>query len=129
MNFVERQVGEAAPRNFAASEAARKWPIRYRSIEAFAICIDLATILLASVISTLLYHINGGWTATDIEKAVGAAIVASALFVCLLKIYGRYRPTELLIIRDQINAVFLAWTFVFLLLASAVAALKINDEI
>ena len=129
MNFVERQVGETAPRNFTASEAERKWPIRYRSIEAFAICTDLATILLASVISTLLYHINSGWIATDIEKAAGSALVASALFVCLLKIYGRYRPTELLIIRDQMNAVFLAWTFVFLILASAVAALKISNEV
>jgi putative colanic acid biosynthesis UDP-glucose lipid carrier transferase len=80
MNFVERQAGETAPRTFAASEAVRKWPIRYRSIEALAICTDLATILLASVISTLLYHINGGWTATDIEKAAGHAIVAAALF-------------------------------------------------
>jgi putative colanic acid biosynthesis UDP-glucose lipid carrier transferase len=129
MNFVERQAGEAAPRNLSASEAVRRWPIRYRSIEAFAICSDLATILLASVISTLLYHVNDGWTATDIERAAGSAIVASALFVCLLKIYGSYRPTELLIIRDQMNAVFLAWTFVFLILASAVAALKISNEV
>jgi putative colanic acid biosynthesis UDP-glucose lipid carrier transferase len=129
MNFVERQAGEAAPRDFAASEAGRKWPIRYRSIEPFAICTDLATIHLASVISTLLYHINGGWTAIDIEKAAGSAMIASALFVCLLKIYGRYRPTELLKIRVQINAVFLAWTFVFLLLAGAVAALKISNDV
>src|SRR5689334_20583320 len=112
MNFVERQVGEAAPPSPAASEAVRKWPIRYRSIEVFAICTDLATILFASVISTLLYHTNGDWAATNIEKAVGSAMITSALFVCLLKIYGRYRPTELLIIRDQMNAVFLAWTFV-----------------
>jgi putative colanic acid biosynthesis UDP-glucose lipid carrier transferase len=129
MNFVERQVGEAAPRNFAASEAVRKWPIRFKSIEAFAICIDLATILLASVLSALLYHIDSGWTATDIDKAVGSAIIASALFVCLLKIYGKYRPTELLVMRDQIQAVLLAWTFVLLLLASAVAALKISNEV
>ena len=129
MNFVERQVGELAPRNLAASGAVRKWPIRYGSIEAFAICADLATILLASVLATLLYHVNAGWTATDIEKALGSAIVASTLFVCLLKINGRYRPTELLIIRDQIQAVFLAWMFVLLLLGSAVAALKISNEV
>jgi Undecaprenyl-phosphate glucose phosphotransferase len=134
MNFVDRQFAvnapsEAAPRNFASSRAERKWPIRYKSIEGFAIFADLATILLASILSTLLYKLHSGWTPTDLGKAVGSAIIASALFVCLLKIYGRYRPTELLVMRDQIHAVFLAWTLVFLLLASAVAALKISNEV
>ncbi len=133
MNFFDRHVAvagsEATPRNFCPAETERKWPIRYKSIEAVAICTDLATILLASVLSTLLYHFNSGWTATDIDKGVGSAIVASALFVCLLKMNGRYRPTELLVMRDQTHAVFLAWTFVFLLLASAVFALKISNEV
>lgn len=133
MNFVDPQVAVSArseaARNFAPMETEGKWPIRYKSIEAFTICIDLVTVLLASVFSTLLYHINSAWTATDIDKAVGSAIIASALFVCLLKIKSKYKPTELLVMRDQIHAVFLAWTFVFLLLASAVGALKISNEV
>jgi Undecaprenyl-phosphate glucose phosphotransferase len=137
MNFIDRRHvvvnarSEAVPRSFdfAPTERERRWPIRYKSIEAFAICTDLATVLLASILSTLLYHINGGWTAADIEKAIGVAIIASALFVCLLKIYDRYRPTELLVMRDQVNGVFLVWMVVLLLLASAVAALKISNDV
>ncbi len=134
MNFINRQFSEAAAselnsRAFVPPKWERKWPIRYKSIEAFAICSDLATILLASILSALLYHIDGDWTATDLGKAVGAAMVVSTLFVCLLKIYGKYRPTELLAMRDQVRAVFLAWTFVFFLLAGAVGALKISSEV
>jgi Undecaprenyl-phosphate glucose phosphotransferase len=134
MNFINRQFsvtapGGADPRDFVPRKAERKWPIRYKSIETFAICTDLATILLASVLSTLLYHIDSGPTAAAIGKAVGSAMVVSALFVCLLKIYGRYSPTELLVLRSQIRAVFLAWTFVFLLLAGALGALKIGNEV
>ena len=135
MNFVNRQfptnaASEVIPREFVPPlKARRKWPIRYQSIEALAICSDLATILLASVLSTLLYHIHSVWIAIDFGKAIGSAIVVSALFVCLLKIYGRYRPNELLVFRDQIHAVFLAWTLVFFLLAGTVGALKIGNEV
>lgn len=134
MNFINRQFAanipsEAVPRDFTPPRAERRWPIRYKSIEGFAIFADLATILLASVLSTLLYNLHSGWTATDLGKAVGSAIVVSALFVCLLKIHGRYRPAELLVMRDQIHAVLLGWIFAFLLLASAVGALKIGNEV
>src|SRR5215813_2911727 len=135
MNFVNRQfsvnaASEVVPRDLVPSlRGGRKWPIRYQYIEAFAICSDFATIFLASVLSTLLYHIHIVWIATDLGKAIGSAIVVSALFVCLLKIYGRYRPYELLVFRGQVHAVFLAWTIVFLLLASAVGALKISNEV
>lgn len=135
MNFVNREfptnaTSQAISRGLTPpSKSGRKWPIRYRSIEAFAICSDLATILLASVLSTLLYQVHNAWTATDLGKGVGSAIIVSALFVCLLKIYGRYRPNELLDFREQIHAVFLAWTLVFFLLASAVGALKISNDV
>lgn len=135
MNFVNRQfavsqTGEATPRDFASSQKGeRKWPIRYQSIEAFAICTDIATILVASFLAALLYHFNDASIAADLHKAVGSAIIVSALFVCLLKIHGRYKPTEFLVMRDQVNAVFLAWTFVFFILTSAVGALKISNEV
>ena len=135
MNFVNRQfpvnaASEVVPRDLVPSlRGGRKWPIRYQYIEAFAICSDFATIFLASVLSTLLYHIQSVWIATDLGKAIGSAIVVSALFVCLLKIYGRYRPYELLVFRGQVHAIFLAWTLVFFLLASAVGALKIGNEV
>jgi Undecaprenyl-phosphate glucose phosphotransferase len=134
MNFVGHDirvnvVREVAPCSSSPSpNAPRKWPIRYESIEWLAICSDLATILLTSILSVLLHRIHDSWTAADLGKAVGSAIIVSALFVCLLKMRGMYRPTELLVLRSQIRAVCLVWTFVFVLLAGAVGALNIGHE-
>jgi Undecaprenyl-phosphate glucose phosphotransferase len=136
MNFVNRHVaaahapGAVVPHALApSSKPDRKWPIRYQSIEAFAICADIATMLLASLLSALLSRILTGATASNLGQAVGAAIVVSALFVSLLKIYGKYKPTELLVFRDQIRAVYLIWTFVFLLLSGVVGALNVGREV
>ena len=135
MNFVNRDIRATVPsevtsRSLVASlNAERKWPIRYEAIELLAICTDIATILLASVLSDLLYRFNSGWTATGLGKAVGSAIIVSALFVCLSKTNDRYRPTELLVLRNQVRAVCFAWTFVFFLLAGAVGALNIGHEV
>jgi Undecaprenyl-phosphate glucose phosphotransferase len=135
MNFVNRDLtvnvtGDvAAPSLARPLKADRKWPIRYESIELLAICIDIATILLASILSALVYRIDNGVTATNLGKAVGSAMVVAALFVSLSKTNGAYRPTELLVLRHQIRTVCLAWTFVFVLLAAAVGALNIGHEL
>jgi Undecaprenyl-phosphate glucose phosphotransferase len=135
MNFVNRHIatdaaGEVAPRGFGPSlTAERKWPIRYESIELLTVCTDLAFLLLASILSVLLCRLQSGWTATDLGKAVGSAIVVSSLLISLLKAHGMYKPTELLVLRNQIRAVCLAWTFVFFLLAGAVGALNIGHEV
>jgi len=90
---------------------------------------DVATIVLASVFSSLLYHLQESGTPVDLSKPLGAGILVSALFISLLKIRGMYRPAELLVLRHQIRAVLLAWISVFLLLAATVFALKIGNEI
>src|SRR4029079_15945599 len=77
----------------------------------------------------LLYHLQESGTPVDLSKSVGAGILVSALLISLLKIRGMYRPAELLVLRHQIRAVFLAWISVFLLLAATVFALKIGNEI
>jgi putative colanic acid biosynthesis UDP-glucose lipid carrier transferase len=135
MNFINHHIaanapGAVVPHDLAPSlKPDRKWPIRYQSVETFVICTDVATMLFASLLSALLSRILSGATASDLGQAVGAAIVVSALFVSLLKIYGRYRPAELLVLRDQIRAVSLAWTFVFLLLSGAAGALNVGREV
>ena len=114
MNVVPRDISatiatEVAPRwSSRPVNAKRKWPIRYESIELLAICAELATILLASIVSAWLFRIYRSWIAADLGKAVGSAIIASALFVSLLKMRGMYRPTELLVLRNQMRAVCLA---------------------
>src|SRR4051812_34701218 len=107
----------------------RKWPIHYDSIEPLAMATDVATIVFASVLSSLLYHLQEAGTPLDLSKSLGAGILVSALFISLLKIRGMYRPAELLVLRHQIRAVLLAWISVFLLLAATVFALKIGNEI
>ena len=110
-------------------QAGRKWPIHYSAVESLAIVVDLATIVLASVLSGLSYHLQESGTPGDVSKYFGSAILVSALFISLMKIRGMYRPTELLLLRNQIRAVCLTWVSVFLLLAGTVFALKIGSEI
>jgi len=90
---------------------------------------DLATIILISVISGVSYHFNEPGAQGQIGKSFGSAILVSVLFISLMKTRGMYRPAELLSLRNQIRAVFLIWTSVFLLLAGTVFALKIGSEI
>jgi putative colanic acid biosynthesis UDP-glucose lipid carrier transferase len=106
----------------------RKWPIHYDSLELLAIVVDFATIVSASVLSRLLYHFQESVT-TDIGKSLGSGILVSVLFISLMKIRRMYRPTELLVLRDQIRAVCQAWVSVCLLLAGTVFALKIGNEL
>jgi putative colanic acid biosynthesis UDP-glucose lipid carrier transferase len=99
-------------------------------VEPLAIVTDLATIVLASVLSGLSYHLfQEPGTPVDVGKSLGSAILVSALFISLMKIRGMYRPAELLVLRNQIRAICLTWMSVFLLLAGTVFALKIGNEI
>src|SRR5882757_8426820 len=135
MNFVKQPIGVELSDGVSARgleglpRGGRKWPIHYDSVEPLAMVADLATIVLASLFSGLSYHLQESGTPGDVGKSLGSAILVSALFISLMKIRGMYRPTELLVLRNQIRAVCLAWTSVFLLLAGTVFALKIGHEI
>jgi putative colanic acid biosynthesis UDP-glucose lipid carrier transferase len=135
MNFVGQPIrrdvsGRFPDRGFGERpHGGRKWPIRYDSLELLAIVADVATIVFISVFCGLWYHFQASGTPGEIGKSLGSAILVSTLFISLMKIRGMYRPTELLVLRNQIRAVCLAWTSVFLLLAGTVFALKIGHEI
>ena len=135
MNFVERFTRRDAPAGIAdrslagRAHPAHKWPIQYDSIELFAIIADLITITLISVLCGVVYDLLGSTTPDFLAKSLGSAILASALFISVMKSRGMYKPTELLVLRNQIRGVCLAWTGVFLLLAGAVFALKIGSYI
>ena len=133
MNFGKQPIGVDISEGVSARglepHAGRKWPIHYDSVEPLAIVTDLATIIFTSVFSGFSYHLQEWDTPGDIGKYLGSAILVSILFISLMKIRGMYRPTELLVLRNQIRAVCLAWIGVFLLLAGTVFALKIGNEI
>ncbi len=135
MNFVKRPLGVDLSVDLAVgglddeSQRGRKWPIHYDSVELLAIVADFATILLASVLAGLSYHLQDSAASGEIGKSLGSAVLVSALFISLMKIRGMYRPTELLGLRNQVRTVCLVWTCVFLLLAGTVFALKIGSEI
>ena len=136
MNFVKHPIGVdlsdgvSVPALDGQSHGGRKWPIHYDSVEPLAIVTDLATIVLASVFSCLLYHLfQEEGAPLDVGKALGSAILVSALFISLMKMRGMYRPAELLVLRNQVRAICLTWMSVFLLLAGTVFALKIGAEI
>lgn len=133
MNFVNRHIAASVsdgvvPSDFAQPPIpARRWPIRYESIESLAMCIDIGAILLASVLAALLYKICGGATTIDFGKAVGSAMVASALFASNMR--GKYRPAELMVLRNQVRAVCMAWAFVVVLIFGTISALNIHHEV
>ncbi|WP_028351418.1 exopolysaccharide biosynthesis polyprenyl glycosylphosphotransferase [Bradyrhizobium murdochi] len=134
MNFINRNVAAGLHEEIALelysppSGAQRKWPIRYRSIELVAICTDLGTIVLASIVSVFLYRLCISWTAAGFANATGSAIVVSAMFVSLLKMQGMYNPSELLVLRSQVRAVCGALLFAFIVLAAAAGSLNVSDE-
>jgi putative colanic acid biosynthesis UDP-glucose lipid carrier transferase len=134
MSVVKKTIGADASdsvpaRGLEQPYGGRKWPIHYNSVEPLTIVADLATIVLASVLSSLLYDLAVLGDPGDISKSLGSAALVSALFISLMKMRGMYGPPELLVLRNQIRAVCLAWTSVFLLLAGTVFALKIGSEI
>ncbi len=99
MNFVKQPIGVDLSDGVSVSgldeqsRGARKWPIHYDSVEALAIVTDLATIVLASVLAGLSYHLfQESGTPVDVGKSLGSAILVSALFISLMKIRGMYRP-------------------------------------
>lgn len=120
MNFMNRhfpdrdETDRVSPR--PAVSGPSKWPVRYDSIEYMAQCADIATILFASVVSTLLYPAQNGQAAADLSNSLGLALVSAACLVSLLRTRGLYRPIELLVLRHQIRAVCLAWTALLLLI-------------
>src|SRR6266404_6516687 len=135
MNFVKQPIGVEISDGVSVHGldeqpyGGRKWPIHYDSVELLAIVIDFATIVFASVFSGLLYHFQEPGMPGDVGKSLGSGILVSALFISLMKMRGMYRPTELLVLRNQMRAVCLTWIGVFLLLAGTVFALKIGNEI
>ncbi|MHB0768990.1 exopolysaccharide biosynthesis polyprenyl glycosylphosphotransferase [Bradyrhizobium sp. 5.13L] len=113
MNFVNRHFPDLDVTERISLEPAvsrqHKWPFRYDAVEYVALCADIAIILFASVVSTLLCRAQHGQTAAELSDALGLALVSAACLVCLLKIHGLYQPVELLVLRNQMRAVCMAW--------------------
>src|SRR6266849_1861705 len=91
MNFVKHPIGVdlsdgvSVPALDGQSHGGRKWPIHYDSVEPLAIVTDLATIVLASVFACLSYHLfQESGAPLDVGKALGSAILVSALFIALI---------------------------------------------
>src|SRR4029079_18639755 len=104
MAFVNQHVSAKLAGNLRAVDEG-KWPIKYQSVEAIAMCIDVTTIALASVCAPLLYD---GFR-LDLGKALGLAALVSTLFGLLLKSRGLYKPTELIMLGRQARLVVAAW--------------------
>ncbi|MDF0494673.1 exopolysaccharide biosynthesis polyprenyl glycosylphosphotransferase [Bradyrhizobium yuanmingense] len=113
MNFVNRHFPnrEVTDRLSPEPTVSRepKWPLRYDAVEHVVLGVDVATILFASLVSTLLYQAQYGQAAANLANVLGLALVSAACLVCLLKTYGLYQPVELLVLRNQMRAVCLAW--------------------
>lgn len=122
MNFVNRHLPDRNDARVSPEPAVshqHKWPLRYDSIEHVALCADIATILFASVVSTLLCQLHNGQPEGDHGSPFGLALVSAACLVSVLKAQGLYRPIELFVLKNQIRAVCVAWTSLVLLIWAA----------
>lgn len=113
MNFVnrhfpDRDIADRVTPGLPAS-LQHKWPLRYDAVEHVAVSADIATILFAGVVSTFLFPAQNGQAAAELSDMIGLALVSAACLVCLLKTQGLYRPVELLVLRNQMRAVCMAW--------------------
>jgi putative colanic acid biosynthesis UDP-glucose lipid carrier transferase len=127
MNALDRNMtqafSEVSSKKARIRKPERSWPISFRAVEPLAIVSDVAAILLSSLFAAWLARAGGSHI--DFGQAFGAAIVVTSLVVCVLKLRGSYRPTELLALRNQVRSVLLAWASVFVILAAAFGALDI----
>ena len=132
MNYVRRDLGthgSVAVEGFAiASRRGRKWPISYRSVEIIATMVDAATILLAGVLSGIVYHLASIRAVGDFTQHVGSSAIVLALFISLTASREFYKPEHLLDIKSQVRGIALIWTGVFLFLAAIVFTLKIGED-
>lgn len=122
MNFVNRHLPDqidTARVSLDPPISRHKWPLRYDRIEHVALCADIATILLASVISTVLYRFQNVQTGADHGNAFGLALISAACVAPLLKAQGLYRPIELLVLKNQVRAVCVTWASLLLLIWAA----------
>ena len=132
MNFVERNLG--MPRLMGASRSSdglqpsRKWPISYQSIEFVAVLFDAAIILVAGILSGVVYHLATIGTSGDAMQHAASSAVVAALFIALAKSRDLYDPTELMALKNLIHNLAAIWAAVFLFLASVAFALKIGAD-
>jgi putative colanic acid biosynthesis UDP-glucose lipid carrier transferase len=132
MNFVSREVGVhgsvVAESPSVTSARSGKWPISYRSVEAIAMMVDGGTILIAGVLSGILYHLATIGNPGDILQHIGSAAIVSALFISLTTSRDLYKPEHLLQFKTQARGIAVIWASVFLFLAAIVFTLKIGEE-
>lgn len=127
MNFVHQRVEAKLAGDLALAEE-RKWPLRYESVEAATICLDVAAIAIAGICTGILYRTGEG-TRLDLGQALGSAALVSTLFGLSFKSQGLYRPAELRKLPRQIRQVFATWAMVFFLLAGVIFLLKVGSEL
>ncbi len=87
---------------------------------------DALIIILASVLSTFIYHYYFLGQPDDIVQYAALGTLVAVLFVTAGKIHDRYDASELLNFKLQVREVTVFWASTFLLLAGASYAMKIG---
>ncbi|GLR92688.1 hypothetical protein [Bradyrhizobium liaoningense] len=87
MNFVNRHFPDREVTDRISPEPTGsrkpKWPLRYDAVEHVVLGADIATILLASLVSTLLYQAWYGQGAANVGNALGLRWLAQLVsFAC-----------------------------------------------
>ena len=110
-------------------EPKSKLALPYRTVEALAMLLDAATIVLASFLSGWYYHRFVLETVAEPTQSIVAGVVFASLFVPFCRNSGIYNPTELLNLKSQVSSVAITWFSVILILAGGAFALKAGDSL
>ena len=128
MTYLKRDFREpsgiAVPPFVTSRRSDRSWTISYRAIEPVAMVADALIILLAGLVSGVIYHLEFVKTPSNLQQLAGFAAVVAALFIALVKSRDLYTLPELLNFKSQIRRITIKWGIVFLFLTAVGFTMK-----
>ena len=115
--------------DFPQEAAPRRLPFSYRDIAHLATALDIAIVLVSSLLSQELTQFVNSRFQSDAGRELSAAVFVSILFVTTLRMRELYEPLRLMDWRDQASAVVAAWCGAFLVFASGLFAWRIGETV
>ena len=132
MNYVKRNssVGKSVALSPLKASPGKllKWTISHRAVAPLAMLCDALLIVVMSILSGVIYHLETIGVPGDLEKFGGFAAVVAALFIALGKSQNLYNLSELLNFKLQAWRVTIKWVVIFLFLTAVAFAMKVGGD-
>lgn len=103
---------------------SRRWTFPYSAIAPTVAALDAIIILMASLVSGLVYHSLVHETQVDVVRVAMTAVVIGAMFIFFFRERGRFEPSDLMNLPLQIRSIAAHWTVTFLVFMGVAFAFK-----